>query len=489
MGHRVRSLVIVAGAVVLVAGIAAGAFAFSGGDGEDTPASTEAAAGDDGSTTWPAEGGDSGDLPAGEDMATIDAGTYTLGIETPDLAESPLQETQVDSFFIDIHEVTNAEYQQFASSVSAPAPAGWRGQRAPAGEEQHPVQGVPVAWAEAYCAAVGKRLPTEAEWEIAARGPEGLLYPWGDQEGAIELPAQGTYPVGSVPANRSAFGVFDLAGNAWEWVGESYDPNKLEEGERVLRGGQNGWLRRNVNRLTVDPAQATAVSVAGFRCAADAVDVYGTPGEFREVDLPADAATPTSTTLPPGVLISDDFDDPTTGWFEDAGPQTKYGYHPNEYFHLETRSPNQQVVALAPSGFGPETPISVRTEVFVEPNNTNPDGSYEYGLVLRASGDGSSFLAFTVDPVNGHWSVWTRRGGARQQVDTKPFRVPEVVTLQVDASGDDFAFKIGQATVTTRTIPNLGESGTGLVVQSGGTNTRSHIHFETFQILELDSAN
>jgi serine/threonine protein kinase len=158
----------------------------------------------------------------------------------------------------------------------------------PAGQGQHPVSGVTWADAEAYCNWRDGRLPTEAEWEYGARGPEGLLYPWGNrpQERLANVNDQfpGTTPVGSFPDAASPFGLHDMAGNVWEWTADWYDPAAYQSGpvtnpagpdtgsERVVRGG--GF--RLVDFLGLDEARAshrrplapgTAADDVGFRCA------------------------------------------------------------------------------------------------------------------------------------------------------------------------------------------------------------------------------
>jgi formylglycine-generating enzyme required for sulfatase activity len=85
----------------------------------------------------------------------------------------------------------------------------------------------------------------------------------------VELPRDGTYTIGSISTNRSPFGAFDMAGNVWEWVGETYAP--VEVGHRVLRGGASGFLKDMAYRLEGDPKLPTMIAAAGFRCAADEV--------------------------------------------------------------------------------------------------------------------------------------------------------------------------------------------------------------------------
>jgi serine/threonine protein kinase len=158
------------------------------------------------------------------------------------------------------------------------------------GEDDFPVTGVTWSAARAYCEWAGKRLPTEAQWELAAGGLQEFNYPWGDERVVDgEVPANTSagvlMPVGEFPAGASPYGALDMAGNAWEWVADWYDPDYYAESvgavdpigppggeEKVLRGG--GPAQRDITgstefrttaRLTDDPE--TPGSVYGFRCA------------------------------------------------------------------------------------------------------------------------------------------------------------------------------------------------------------------------------
>ena len=159
--------------------------------------------------------------------------------------EMPRHQVYLDAFSIDKYEVTNTRFQQFVQATgyrTQAERAGWTYVwHAPqglgstiAGLEQHPVVYVSQEDAKAYCAWAGKRLPTEAEWEKAARGTDGRIYPWGNQfdekrvrfcDAYCLLPSKrrSTVPVGSYEGGKSPYGAYDMAGNVAEWVADWFD--------------------------------------------------------------------------------------------------------------------------------------------------------------------------------------------------------------------------------------------------------------------------
>jgi formylglycine-generating enzyme required for sulfatase activity len=213
-----------------------------------------------------------GNLPAAEGMVQVSSGSYEVGLSlstTDDHHVAP-QVIPLEDFWIDRYQVTNAQYEQYITATGAPPPQIWPG------EADHPVIGVTWDQALAYCQWTYKRLPTEAEWEASGRGSGTVprLYPWGNDvtaEGqALRLPDQDTYPVGTQSFNQSPFGVFDMVGNVWEWVGEPYAT--AQEGFKFLRGGRYGLpINDLAYRLAVAPDDTRYIKFAGFRCAADQV--------------------------------------------------------------------------------------------------------------------------------------------------------------------------------------------------------------------------
>ena len=202
-------------------------------------------------------------------MAKIAAGTYTLGSATADDFHVAAFQKEMPDFWIDVYEVTNASYQKFVGATGHPPPLTWPG------KEKHPVAGISWDDATAYCEWAHKRLPTEAEWEAAARGSgqNPPLYPWGDDPGAEgkvgDLPLTDTYDVGSIAFNKSPLGVFDMAGTLWQWVTDPYAP--VPDGTQVLRGGRHGLIQDMAYRQAAEPKSERFVPYAGFRCAADKV--------------------------------------------------------------------------------------------------------------------------------------------------------------------------------------------------------------------------
>lgn len=179
------------------------------------------------------------------DMITIPAGAFTMGSKEGPEDERPAHEVSLPAYVIDRFPVTNAQFAELLNAVSAlPATSArlydfddsdarihrlserWV---ADAGFENHPVVEVPWAGAAAYCTSRGKRLPTEAEWEKAARGADARRYPWGNdvpdrRRARYESRFNETAPVDASAAGTSPYGVRDMAGNAWEWVSSAYRP-------------------------------------------------------------------------------------------------------------------------------------------------------------------------------------------------------------------------------------------------------------------------
>lgn len=223
----------------------------------------------------------------GAEMVLVPVGEFWMGSEDSDAYadEKPRRRVYLDAFYIDKYEVTNALYQRFIEVTGRAAPKYWND--ISLNQSNQPVVGVTWDDANAYCEWAGKRLPTEAEWEKAARGMDGRKYPWGNQwdsnrANSNESKVRRTVPVGSYPNGVSAYGVHDMAGNVWEWVADWYDrdyyqraPDRNLKGPdsgqmRVLRGGWWDSRPRNLrasSRSWIGPDSWT--DYIGFRCAED----------------------------------------------------------------------------------------------------------------------------------------------------------------------------------------------------------------------------
>jgi formylglycine-generating enzyme required for sulfatase activity len=224
-------------------------------------------------------------------MVLIPAGQFTMGRDDAVPDEQPTHRVSLDAFYIDRYEVTVAQYAKFVESEDSEPPFLWQeARRGP--NDENPVLGVDWHDAAAYCRWAGKRLPAEAEWEKAARGTDGRIYPWGNDP---PTPAHANFghettkgyaalaKVGSFEKGKSPYGVYDLAGNVWEWVADRYDehyyqhsPEQNPRGPttgplRALRGG--AWnsaptVLASTNRNANVPSARR--SDVGFRCAQDA---------------------------------------------------------------------------------------------------------------------------------------------------------------------------------------------------------------------------
>lgn len=240
----------------------------------------------------------------GAKMVWIPAGEFMMGSTTGEVAalarkgvklkntwieaEVPQHRVYLDGYWIYKYEVTVSQYRHFCDETGRdmPEPPGWGWQ------DDHPV--VNATWQDAadYAAWAGAELPSEAEWEKAARGTDGRTYPWGNKWDAskcansVEAALSGTKPVGSYPGGASPYGVLDMAGNAYEWCADWFDtryyhtsprrnprgPDSDRSGVRVCRG--DSWIDaersaygfRCANRDCGEPLTRRRYDFDGFRC-------------------------------------------------------------------------------------------------------------------------------------------------------------------------------------------------------------------------------
>lgn len=182
----------------------------------------------------------------GSVMVLVPAGEFVMGSGEGKPDERPPHTVNLPSYYIDKNEVTNAQYFQFMTQTHTPPPLNWEGAKFKPKTDHWPVTG--VSWFDAmrYAAWAGKRLPTEAEWEKAARGTDGRRFPWGneDQPDARNLSgSEGVHPVGENPKGASPYGCLDMAGNAWEWVADWYEAYPSSDTRSVHFGHQYKSIR------------------------------------------------------------------------------------------------------------------------------------------------------------------------------------------------------------------------------------------------------
>ncbi len=221
-------------------------------------------------------------------MVLVPAGEFTMGSAKGDADEQPVRQVYLDAFYMDKHQLSVREYAKFLEATSHVAPPDWE-IMSKSMHQKRPVINVDWADADAYCKWANKRLPTEAEWEKAARGTDGRIYPWGN-----ELPTQFhanmkkevwnnhvvLTPVGMFEDGKSPYGIYDMAGNVWEWVSDWYASNYYATGSvrnpigpprgdyKVVRGGSWGSgpkdLRSTDREIHLPSFQGFGT---GFRCA------------------------------------------------------------------------------------------------------------------------------------------------------------------------------------------------------------------------------
>jgi len=197
-------------------------------------------------------------------MVKIPAGEFLYGEEK--------EKKETAEYYIDQAPVTNAEYKAFVDATSHKEPSHWRKGTYPEGKADHPVVEVNWSSASAYAEWAGKRLPSHEEWEKAARGTDGRIWPWGDEWSIknANVFSGDTTPIGHYsPNGDSPYGCQDMAGNVWEWIGGG-TPSQLRA---PLRGGD--WLDGP------DEAQTSYIRMhtphrknpfVGFRCVSDSAE-------------------------------------------------------------------------------------------------------------------------------------------------------------------------------------------------------------------------
>ncbi|MFH2005939.1 MAG: SUMF1/EgtB/PvdO family nonheme iron enzyme, partial [bacterium] len=222
-------------------------------------------------------------------MILVKGGKFTMGREDGSKTEAPPQKgIEVGDFYLDPTEVSRAQYARYLAGPGRKARSPWA-TRTPPPPTDLPVTSITWTEAGAYCRALGKRLPSEPEWEYAARGAEHRhLYPWGDKFDAEKVVSSVTKPseLQPVRSGSAVGGFYHLVGNAWEWVADRYKPYKGSKAGKafgtqyVIRGG--GAETKKANQLTAtyrvfnyghENPKSKKLAVyrfLGFRCAHDA---------------------------------------------------------------------------------------------------------------------------------------------------------------------------------------------------------------------------
>jgi serine/threonine-protein kinase len=218
-------------------------------------------------------------------MVYIPGGTFTMGRDNaPSPEETPAHAVTVAPFYIDKEPVTQAQYGKFieatgykgrGESVGSGSP-----KTLPGDSFDRPVTNESWEDAQAFCQWKGQRLPTEAEWEFAARGTDGRLYPWGNSFNSalvdsLEAGLGHPEPVGIRPNNASPFEVLDMSGNVWQWCADGYKPYPgqtsaffIPDDAKVIRGGSFKSDQEHVTTTTRNLDHASTRSpLIGFRCA------------------------------------------------------------------------------------------------------------------------------------------------------------------------------------------------------------------------------
>jgi formylglycine-generating enzyme required for sulfatase activity len=218
-----------------------------------------------------------------EEMVVVPAGWFWRGEEGGRRVDRPRHKVYLDAFAIDRTEVTNTAFAKFVAAANYQT-EGWDDRLAQTAPHK-PVVGVLWRDADAYCRWADKRLPTEAEWEKAARGTDGRRYPWGDTWDATrcntaESGRAGPLPVGGFPEGASPYGALDMAGNAAEWVADYFDfsdyanaPDHNPTGptrvsDHGLRGGSWASPAEQAQTFFRDSSHSARPNFrVGFRCA------------------------------------------------------------------------------------------------------------------------------------------------------------------------------------------------------------------------------
>lgn len=442
-------------------------------------------------------------LTSVDGMVPIEAGTYIVGAETGGLKikeSSKARPVTLNPYFIDATEVSNEEYLRWLQTVAdkVPTPTDWGDDETlDVGTEKRPVQGVAFEFADAYCRALGKRLPEEAEWEVAAKATQKFQSPTDDDT---------TYDVGTITTNISDLGVYDMVGNVWEYTTNSYeDAIRSDTSLLIVRGGTNNFNLDPTKRATGAPTEFYMAKWAGFRCAVSA-QAPPPASEFTSVEISEPPAAPEHKVLPSDEYDYD-FKDPTFDtWPGKKTANTVSGYHPLESFHLEVKGDALDLVSAAPTvnldydNFN--YTITAEGGIFADKTDSADGHCFGIGAGIDSTDQGI-FLTVcpTISPGNATANILMRKSDgsvfapyANQSVS---IRRDSLVTLQIEVLGpDSFQFLVNGRSLGPTVDGQLeaflglaGGRGVGLYVKkAAGPDTKVHVHFHHFTLSKTPKA-
>ncbi|MGB7872734.1 MAG: SUMF1/EgtB/PvdO family nonheme iron enzyme, partial [Anaerolineales bacterium] len=396
-------------------------------------------------------------------MVEVPSGSYPISTNT---------NVDVADYWIDRYEVSNSDYAKFIEDTQYEPPKYWVDGEIPAGLRNHPVAQVRWEQAEEYCSWVGKRLPTEAEWEVAARGPFGWKYPWGDNPDSVRQGTNGTRPVDSNPANISYYGAYYMSGNVWEWVTDPY--TSTEDNEHVIRGGAYGPLDVLTTAVSV-PDDSPASEKTGFRCAAS--------GEY--VTRVYDEA----------LALDDNFESTNTNWPGIHEDNFLFDYHELGFYHVEAREPDKFIPAFYDHDM--YSNFVMETGVFIDVANTdNQQGNFLYGLGVQTTED--QFYAFVISANAQNWQVLqgtlnpeTLLGDISDLTVIKSgtessIRGASEDRLTVIANGKEFSYYVNGNLVDKVTVEDHQKLKVGFIVETLDDVTRVHIHYNWVKLQNIE---
>jgi molecular chaperone DnaK len=438
---------------------------------------------------------------AAANMVKVPGGSYRLGSSAKSDEVAPITVVGVKDFFIDLDEVANSDFNTFLQVVGGRAPRSWPRGRLPDDKVNHPVTGVEWEWAQAYCAALEKRLPTEAEWEAASRGTDGRTFPWGNDAATVDLDSPGTRARDPRTPNVSPFGVRETVGGVWEWVADSYVA--APDDRKIRRGGEYGRVREGAAmRQAVDPTNESTITETGFRCATDTIDSALPLNNFVNTHaLPAQptGGPPTTVASTGSALVVEQFENPASGWPDktDAATATKVGYHAPNWYHVEASKAQTSVVALGGFAF-PDAVVEASAHVDKTETTT---GRFRYGVMVRAfgslrpplSGSGNprpqDYYALVVDPRGNRWDLLHEDNRPQRSVTggtlPTPLRVTDAAkpdTIRVETRGTKLDLFVNDQRVGQYDTGGYHMTGDiGFYVETLD-ETKAHVHFDKFVV-------